>query len=89
MKKYRIDAGRHDLSARIDEIEVDRETDSSIWVNGRRLAKFTEWHNHYDTWDKAHTALMERQQSRCESLRRNLGYSEMRLDSIKMMRQEE
>lgn len=34
----------------IEKIEVDRETESGVWINGRRNAKDSSWHKDYDSW---------------------------------------
>ena len=39
-----------DFSTRIERVEVERETEQSVWINGRRHAK-SGWRAHHDTWD--------------------------------------
>jgi hypothetical protein len=45
---------------KINPVEVDRVTDSSIWIkdNPRRRAKYGQWDNYYPTWQDAHARLL-------------------------------
>jgi hypothetical protein len=55
MKKYKT---MRYHPTRIEEIEVDRETDASVWLSsGRREPKMTRYHQYHDTWRKAHDSL--------------------------------
>ncbi len=56
MIKYQISKG----IARVLPVEVDRETDNSIWFTGnpRRRAKRSQYDNYYDTWKEAHGKLL-------------------------------
>lgn len=38
---------------RIEKVEVERETESSVWVNGMRNAKVSKWHIYFDYFDDA------------------------------------
>lgn len=60
--KYKIK--RRFPEAKIEAIEVERETELSVWVrsahrphNVRRELKMTDWEEIYDTWEEAHTVL--------------------------------
>jgi len=69
MKKYFAQIQkRWSCQAEIKEIEVERETDSSVWINGRRNAKRSDWGNYYDTWQEAHDALLSRQRTHLSNL---------------------
>jgi hypothetical protein len=50
----------HYLRAEIKAVEVERETDSSVWINGHRMAKETGWDKYHDYWEsaKAHLIVM-------------------------------
>lgn len=69
----------------IEEVEIDKETDKSVWINGVRNAKRTEWANYYDTWEDAHNDLMRHQQRHVESLYRQFQASDKMLIKIKGM----
>jgi len=64
--------GRYGVRAEITEVEVERETDVSVWVGGRRHGKDTEWATYFDTWDEAKIALTAKQSSYIHSLRGQL-----------------
>ncbi len=45
----------------ITKVEVDeRETKHSVWINGKKRAKVTNWDNYHDTWAEAKQHLMWR-----------------------------
>lgn len=56
----------------IKEVEVERETDVSVWVNGRRCGKRTSWDNYFDTWAKAYSFLFDRATHTLEAAERRL-----------------
>lgn len=61
MKKYRT---------RLDEItemDVERETDAFVVINGRRNAKRGDWENFFDTHAEAVTHLIETQRAKVKS----------------------
>tara|TARA_R100001530_G_scaffold13727_7_gene12587 strand:+ start:4882 stop:5085 length:204 start_codon:yes stop_codon:yes gene_type:complete len=56
MKKFKT-GSYHDQ--KIEEIEIERETGTSIWIDGRRLNKRSGYENYFDTWDDAHAFLLK------------------------------
>jgi hypothetical protein len=60
MKKYKTDSCQWIISGKIEEVEVERETASSIWINGRRNSKVGDFYMYFDTWDDAHAFLKKR-----------------------------
>ena len=46
--------------AGIFPVEVDRKTEGSIWVAGRRKAKESDWDNYHDTWTEAQRFLVHK-----------------------------
>lgn len=56
----------------IKSIEIDRETDVSIWIGGRRSDKQTSWYCYYSTWEEAKDALFKRAESNLSHARRQL-----------------
>lgn len=86
MKKYRARINRRcDCDAVIEEVEVEKETDKSVWINGQRSAKHSDYANYYDSWDIAHAALLAQQKSHVQSMRRRLERSTGLLGNIKGM----
>ena len=59
MKKYKTAGGhRWSLEAKITEIEVEKESEHSVWINGRAHRKFSEYYAYHDTWEKAREFLL-------------------------------
>ncbi len=87
MKKYaaRIN-NRFNCDAKISEVEIDKETDTSVWINGKRRAKRSLWMNYYDTWEEARDGLLLIQQWRVEMLRSQLKRANSALENIEGMR---
>ena len=55
MKKYKTSNGyyRYGFGIKIIEIEIERETEKSIWVDGRLMAKYSNYGVYHDTWKDA------------------------------------
>jgi hypothetical protein len=56
--KFKARVGRY-LDSTITPVEIERETDKSVWVNGNRNAKQSDWATYFDTWEEAYSALLE------------------------------
>ena len=72
----------------IELVKIERETEASVWVNGTRSAKRSEYANYYDTWKEARAALLNCQWNRCNSLRMQLENADTILSDIKEMKNE-
>jgi hypothetical protein len=83
MKKYKIGGWRWSFSSRIQVIEVERETDNSVWEDGRRLAKVTDGHEIHDTWEEAHARLTEIAEKKLENARRALDLAQGFVGNVK------
>jgi len=55
----------------IEDIEVERETEKSVWVNGSRVIKHGSPLIYWDTWIEAHSFLLKRAARELESARRS------------------
>ena len=89
MIKYRVEIPwRWDAAAEIIEVEVEKETDKSVWINGSRNAKVSEDANYYDTWEEAKDALVVCQKSRVNRLRSQLVKANSILGSIVELKKE-
>ena len=53
MKKYKTTENRGRPFIRILEYECERETESSVWINGDRRKKITPYEKYFDTWKEA------------------------------------
>jgi hypothetical protein len=58
--KYMTDGVRWGVKARITPVEIEKETSTSVWPVGQgRRAKVSDSDIFHDTWEDAHTYLME------------------------------
>ena len=79
MKKFMTDYG-----ATIVEVEVQRETEISVWINGRRRNKRSrDWANFFDRWDEAKAYLMEKYAARLAGARRRLEIAQSEYGNVK------
>jgi hypothetical protein len=74
------------VEAKIKEVEVDRETEASVWVEGRRQNKITGYEVVHDTWDDAHRYLLVKAAEKVESARRKLEEHKSYLGKVKGMK---
>ncbi len=70
----------------IEKIEVDRETEINVWIDGRRHAKDSLWHKYWDSWEDAHTFLLEKATRSLEGARRSLERAQSEHGNIKGMK---
>jgi hypothetical protein len=84
MKKYI--AKKAAWSTNISEVDVERESGSSVWIAGRRHAKRSEWENYFDTWEQAHQFLLDLAQEEVDSCRLQLERAKGYLGNIKGMK---
>ena len=64
MKKYRIKGS----STHIEVVEVERDTDRNVWVDGQRISKKSGYFTYYDTWEVAHQILFFNAEKKVENL---------------------
>ena len=69
----------------IEKIEIERETDASVWVDGRRFGKKTSYDSFFDTWKDAHEFLLRNAERTVVSLERRLEYANERISEIKAL----
>jgi len=86
VKKYITGGCRWRVEAKITEIEVDRETDTSVWVNGKRRQKMTDYEIVHDTWGDAHSYLLAAGEARVVNARRTLEEHKSYLGNVKGMK---
>jgi hypothetical protein len=84
MKKYRTGGWGKNL---IEEIEVEKETEYSVWIKGRRAAKKTDYHNYFDTWEDAKLHLLAIEEKYVASMQLNLERALGKLRNLKELRQ--
>lgn len=81
--------------ARIDEVQVLRETDKCVYfpskrprIKEEREAKMSEWHEYYDTWEKAHEALKRDAEVRLSNARRALELAQSHAGNVRGMKRQ-
>ena len=70
----------------IQPVEIERETIASVWIKGSRSSKHSEYARFWDTWEEAHTHLLNKAKRQVESLRLQLERAKGELGNIKGMR---
>lgn len=71
LKKYKIMTWMS-LKAEIKEVEVEKETDKSIWIKGQRNAKVSDFVTYCDTYEEAKEKLASIVASRIKKAREEL-----------------
>jgi len=89
MKKYkcRIES-RWNRDPEIEEIEVERETESSVWINGKSQRKQTEYCYYFDSWEDAHESLLNAQRHHVSMMEQRFKDSMIALMKIEEMKNE-
>lgn len=70
----------------IKPVAVDKETDSSVWIDGRRRAKLSSYESFFDTWDDAHNYLIALAETDMVVAKGKLRGAQSRLGNIKGMK---
>lgn len=68
-RKFKFSLGR------ISIVEIDRETDSMVWVNGRGCKKLTGFESYFDTFEQAKNHAIALAMQRVTNARRTLDYA--------------
>lgn len=87
MIKYRT-SGWTEPEAKIETVRISRETEKSIWLDGNRCAKISEWYQFWDTWKDAHSYIIERAEELARSARLILDRRKGILGNIKGMKED-
>lgn len=69
----------------IQIVEVERESEQSVWIKGTRNAKVTEYARYHDTFEEAKRHLIERHEKAIEYARDKIHRAESALGSIRKM----
>ena len=67
----------------IRAIDVERETESSIWYEGRRHPKAAQSTTYHDTWGEAHAHLMSKAADEIEQASKALNRAKSRAGVIR------
>jgi len=83
LKKYKTCS----WSNRIEIIDVDRETDSFVFIKGRRLCKNTEENLYADTFAEAKQHLLDLAERKVNSARLELERAKARYGNVKGLKE--
>jgi hypothetical protein len=83
MQKFRTGGYGNKL---IESVEIDRETESSVFIGKNRNAKRSSYHNYFDTWDDAKAFLLKNAEDAAASIRRQLEVANGKLGNIRGLR---
>ena len=66
----------------IEKAEVERETESSVWIGGRRSAKISSYECYFDTFGEAKSYLLDMARKHLERANGRVSYAEKELDEV-------
>lgn len=73
--------------SKIEAIEIEKETEKCVWVNGSRMSKHSDYCIFHDSWDKAKEFLLARAEQKLHSARSLLQYAQDELGNIKGLKE--
>lgn len=79
MKKYKTTK----WSDVVTVVEVEKETDQSVWCRGCREAKSSLYHQYFDTFEEARKHLIERLEGQIKHARSAIHKAESALGAIR------
>lgn len=68
------------FETRIDKVEVEKETDKSVWVDGRSFRKLSGYECYFDTFEEAKSYYLERAGSKVISAKKQLEFANREFD---------
>lgn len=71
---------------KIEPVQVERSTAHSVWVDGRKNARLTDWKSYFPTWAEAHAWLLEKAERRLNSARDELQLAQGQFGNVKGMK---
>jgi hypothetical protein len=92
--KYKTDSGNW-IRAEIRPVEVERETEQCVWVKRDggsrgevidRRAKVTDFEVYHDSWEAAHSFLLEQADKKVKAARRSLEMANSLFGNVKGMK---
>ena len=76
---------------RIEPVQVERFTEQSVWIDGRRRARMSDGYGRIDgyfpTWAEARDALLEEAEGKVASIRLQLEQANGKLGNIRGMKE--
>lgn len=81
MIKYKTSS----YGVKIEAVEVGRETEHFVWINGRRRSRLGQYESYFDTWRLAKAHLVDVVDSKVSKLERQLAGARNDLSAIECM----
>ena len=72
MTTYKYLTGGFFQKSEIKRVEVEKETEHSVWINGRRSAKESRYGIYHDTYSEARHWIIKRAEAKAKYARENL-----------------
>lgn len=69
----------------IEKVVAERETDSSVWINGKQIRRDTICHKIYDTKEEAIKDAIEYEEFKIDRLRKQIEQREKNIEKIKSL----
>ena len=85
IKKYLT--RRSSFGRMIETIQVEKESEKSVWIDGRRCAKRSGFDNYFDSFDEAKEFLTEYADNRLDIARRNLQLAQSFAGNVKGLKE--
>ncbi len=71
----------------IKKVEIERETEASVWVKGSKRAKSTSWERYHDTYEDARRHVINEAEKEVATARRELETAERKLATAKALKE--
>ena len=69
----------------IKEVEIEKETEQSVFINGRKRSKDTQWESYHDSHAEAKNEILKRILDQIEILERQMNYFKEKLDKAELL----
>ena len=69
----------------ITAVEVDRESEFSVWINGRRNKKQSDWERYFDKWEDAKEYLLNIYEKKVSACKNNFERESAKLSDIRAL----
>lgn len=82
-KKYQVTIG-YTSNDMISIVDVEKESDKSVWIMGSRLAKRSDWKNFFDDLDEAKQCLRDYHKSEMDKAERSAHNQRKKYEDIEL-----
>jgi hypothetical protein len=71
----------------IEAVKVERESEASYWIDGNRVSKLSTYYRYHDSWEYAHSYLIQRKESAIETMKDRIVAAEGTLKKLRSMKE--